>query len=106
MNALVTYNDNDSKQYEVTIGQGGISFVAVKLIAKNDMYNKGLQKGYVDLVEMHDVAETLAETINLYHKAGKLDDTGWRNIIFVFKPFIHKNKEWPKIELLLEDAEW
>lgn len=81
-------------------------FSVIKLYASDDMYNKGLQKNYKNLVDMEEVAGLIAGTLNAYTNVELLNEETWDRIIGTFEPFICACRKWTELTGLNEGAKW
>lgn len=96
----------EQQQMAVTLTEDGLTFIAIKFVPKDDMYHKGLQKNYVDTVNMLDVAEIVTDTINVYSRADMLNEDTWGKIHAAFASFTASTRSWDNIQAVLEGAKW
>lgn len=79
------------------------SLEIVQLIAKDDMYRKGLQKDFKNLVEMGSIADHLAGLLQAYIDTNRMTEAGWVAIMKAFEPFIDKKLRFDLVTQFMED---
>lgn len=97
-------NNKSDTQSVIIATIKGQEFTAIKSVSSDDMYHKGLQKNFKNLVDIGVLFEGLADLLNAYADTDRFNANGYDKIIQAYLPYIDKRMKYDVLCRRLYDA--